>query len=138
MTCYHPVPAYRTGTGVVFSELRRHDILGRIDLPCGQCIGCRMRRASDWELRVMHEASLWPVNCFVTLTYGRDQLPPHGSLCHEDYQKFMKRLRVSRGRAICPTGADKTHSIIKLFVFICAESTALRMAVHITMRAFLT
>lgn len=93
MTCYHPLEGYRTPTGVVFSELRRHDILGRIDIPCGQCIGCRMRRASDWELRVMHESTLWPENCFVTLTYGRDKLPPGGSLCHRDFQLFMKRAR---------------------------------------------
>lgn len=77
----------------MFSELRRHDILGPIEIPCGQCIGCRMRRASDWEARVMHEASLYDANCFVTLTYGRDQLPPNGSLEHRDFQLFMKRLR---------------------------------------------
>ena len=76
MSCYHPIQAFRTRDGVCFSELSRFDIVGRIELPCGQCIGCRMRRASDWELRVMHEASLWEENCFVTLTYGRDQLPP--------------------------------------------------------------
>ena len=76
-----------------FSELRRHDILGSIEIACGQCIGCRMRRASDWSLRVMHEASLWPVNCFVTLTYGRDKLPPNGSLDHRDFQLFVKRVR---------------------------------------------
>lgn len=93
MTCYHPLKAFRTATGVVFSELRRHDILGSCELPCGRCIGCRMRRASDWSLRVMHEARLWPVNCFVTLTYGRDCLPAEGSLLHRDFQLFMKRLR---------------------------------------------
>lgn len=93
MSCYHPITAFRTPDGVVFSELRRYDILGRIELPCGQCIGCRLRRASDWALRVEHEASLWPANCFVTLTYGRDAVPPGGSLVHRDFQLFMKRLR---------------------------------------------
>lgn len=93
MSCYHPISGFRTPHGVVFSELRRHDILGSIEIPCGQCIGCRMRRASDWSLRVMHEASLWPVNCFVTLTYGRDQLPANCSLDHRDFQLFLKRVR---------------------------------------------
>ena len=41
----------------------------------------------------MHEASLWRDNCFVTLTYGRDQLPAFGSLDHRDFQLFMKRVR---------------------------------------------
>ena len=93
MSCYHPLKGFRTPSGVVFSELGRHDILGDIEIPCGQCIGCRMRRASDWTLRVMHEASLHSENCFVTLTYGRDKLPPDGSLEHRDFQLFMKRLR---------------------------------------------
>lgn len=57
------------------------------------CIGCRMRRASDWQMRVMHEASSWDQNCFVTLTYGRDMLPAGASLEHRHFQLFMKRLR---------------------------------------------
>ncbi len=78
---------------MAFSELRRSgDHVGSIELPCGRCVGCRMRRASDWSLRVMHEASLYEDNCFLTLTYGEGKLPPHGSLCHEDFQKFIKRL----------------------------------------------
>lgn len=93
MSCYHPLKGYRTPTGVVFSELSRHDILGDIELPCGQCIGCRMRRASDWTLRCQHESSLWEQNCFITLTYARDCLPPDGSLCHRDFVLFMKRFR---------------------------------------------
>lgn len=94
MSCTSPIKGFRTSSGVVFSELKRHgDIISSIELPCGMCIGCRMRRASDWALRCMHEASLWERNCFVTLTYARDALPPDGSLCHRDFQLFMKRLR---------------------------------------------
>lgn len=93
MSCYKPLKGFRTPSGVVFSELSRHDILGDIEIPCGQCIGCRMRRASDWTLRCMHEASMHEANCFVTLTYGRDQLPADGSLEHRDFQLFMKRVR---------------------------------------------
>lgn len=93
MPCYHPVKAFRTPDGVCFSELGRFDIVGSIELPCGQCIGCRMRRASDWELRVMHEASLHAESCFLTLTYAPGKLPPYGSLCHEDVQKFLRALR---------------------------------------------
>ncbi|QXP08447.1 MAG: replication initiator protein [Arizlama microvirus] len=96
MSCYHPIKAFRTATGVVFTELARYDIQGDIELPCGQCIGCRMRRASEWETRVMHEAAMWPRSCFVTLTYGRDRMPANGSLDHADFQLFMKRLRKSR------------------------------------------
>lgn len=97
MPCYHPVDAFRTPHGVVFSALRRHDILGSIQIACGQCIGCRLRRSHDWSLRIMHEASLYESNCFVTLTYGRDKLPPNGSLCYADYQAFMRRMRKAVG-----------------------------------------
>lgn len=100
MKCYHPIKGYRTSSGVVFSELGRYDILGDIEIRCGQCIGCRERRASDWQLRVMHESSLWPENCFVTLTYGRDKLPPDGSLEHRDFQLFMKRVRRHFGKTV--------------------------------------
>ena len=100
MSCYHPIKGFRTTTGVSFSQLRRDDHVGDIEIPCGRCIGCRMRRASDWSLRVMHEAQLWKENCFVTLTYGHGKLPPNGSLDHGDFQLFMKRLRKRVGKPV--------------------------------------
>lgn len=96
MSCYKPLKGFRTPSGVVFSELGRFDILGDIEIPCGQCQGCRLRRAGDWAVRIMHEASLWPDNSFITLTYARDQLPADGSLFHRDFQLFMKRMRKRR------------------------------------------
>jgi hypothetical protein len=41
----------------------------------------------------MHEASLYEQNCFLTLTYKDECLPPGGSLRYEDFQGFLKRLR---------------------------------------------
>lgn len=40
----------------------------------------------------MHEAQLWPVNSFVTLTYDDEHLRSPG-LDYRDFQLFMKRLR---------------------------------------------
>jgi len=100
VSCYHPLQAYRTPHGVVFQQLKRYDIIGDIKIPCGQCIGCRMKRASDWELRIMHEAQLYKHNCFITLTYGRNQMPANGSLDHRDCQLFYKRLRKHLGTEI--------------------------------------
>lgn len=112
MSCYHPLKAYRTSSGVCFSELRREDIIGDIEIPCGQCIGCRMRRASDWQARVMHEAQSHECKCFVTLTYASGNLPPRGSLDHGDFQKFMRRLRKSLKKKIrfymCGEYGDET------------------------------
>lgn len=92
MSCYHPIAGYLTASGVVFSEKSRHgDFIRSIELPCGMCIGCRMRRVQDWTLRIMHESQMWDANCFVTLTYSRGNLPPNSSLDHRDFQLFMKR-----------------------------------------------
>lgn len=117
MSCYHPIKAFSTPSGVVFSELRRHDITGRIDIACGQCIGCRMRRASDWALRVMHEAACYDENCFITLTYGNGNLPENSSLEHRDFQLFLKRVR-------------KLYAPREVRFFMCGEYGPLKARPH--------
>jgi len=44
----------------------------------------------------MYEASQWPSNTFVTLTYDDEHLPADGSLDVTEFQRFMKRLRKAR------------------------------------------
>lgn len=66
---------------------------GELQLPCGQCIGCRLERSRQWAIRCLHEASLYEDNCFVTLTYAPEHLPQDGSLVKKHFQDFMKRLR---------------------------------------------
>lgn len=91
MACYHPMPAYRGEDGSV----KLWPPLGRenLSLPCGKCIGCRTDRATMWARRCSHEASLWPHNVFVTLTYDDDHLPKDGQLVPKDLSLFIKRLR---------------------------------------------
>nr|QJB20143.1 MAG: replication initiator protein [Microvirus sp.] len=91
MACYRPLPAYKTAAGDVSFDRRQGDT--ELTLPCGACVGCRIARARAWSLRCVHEASLHKLNCFVTLTYSEDRLPPGGSLRYRDFQLFMKRLR---------------------------------------------
>jgi len=64
-----------------------------IKVPCGQCIGCRLERSRQWAVRCMHEASLYDDNCFLTLTYDDEHLPPGGSLVKKHASDFIKRLR---------------------------------------------
>jgi hypothetical protein len=47
---------------------------------------------------LVHEAATHEVNCFVTLTFAPEHLPPDGSVRVEDVQGFMKRLRKRVGR----------------------------------------
>lgn len=62
-------------------------------MPCNQCMACRLRRKREWTHRIMLEASLHPVNCFVTLTYSDENLPEGESLEPRHIQLFWKRLR---------------------------------------------
>lgn len=42
---------------------------------------------------MLHEAQMHEDNCFLTLTYDDDHLPPNGSLVKADMQRFFKRFR---------------------------------------------
>lgn len=92
MTCYHPIKAFRTPDGVVFHARHGENVLGDVELPCGQCIGCRTKRAQAWAVRITHESQMHEWNCFVTLTYDEANLPGP-SLKYSDFQEFMRRLR---------------------------------------------
>lgn len=98
MTCYFPLHAYRgksKDADKIAVTFRRSDSWRgvQLDLPCGQCVGCRLERSRQWAVRCMHEASLYEENSFLTLTYDDAHLPSDGSLILSDFQKFMKRLR---------------------------------------------
>lgn len=98
MACYAPRKAYRTTTGLSFYETARNDNIGSIELPCRQCIGCRLDRANEWTLRIMHEAQLHERNCFITLTYSEENRP--ASLTYSHWQQFMRRLRKQQKKPI--------------------------------------
>ena len=94
MPCFHPLQAYKTACGdVVFHESARVDVVRSLQLPCGQCVGCRLERSRQWATRCMHEASLYRNNMFITLTYADEHLPEDRSLNYDDFQRFMKRFR---------------------------------------------
>lgn len=94
MPCYHPVSAYRTSDGVVFTDTIDAT---PIKLPCGRCIGCRLERSRQWAVRLVHENRFHDHSSFLTLTYDEDHLPKDGSLNLKHFQDFMKRLRKSYG-----------------------------------------
>ncbi|WNK12776.1 MAG: replication initiator protein [Microvirus sp.] len=94
MPCFHPIPAYRTkGGDVVFTRG-----LGRgftnLQIPCGNCLGCRLNRARQWAIRCIHEASLdKDNNSFLTLTYNDENLPANNSLHRDHFPDFIRSLR---------------------------------------------
>ncbi len=68
-----------------------------LDIPCSQCIGCRITKSREWAIRCVHEAQTHEENTFATLTYNDEHLPPGGSLNLRDWTLFAKRLRKKRG-----------------------------------------
>lgn len=76
---------------VVFREIG--DVYRSLELPCGQCLFCRLQRARHWAMRCMHEARMHKASSFITLTYAEDRLPENGSLYYPHFQRFMRNLR---------------------------------------------
>ena len=105
MPCYSPLKGWRdpeTG-GIAFKPPSGPP--EKMDVACGQCLGCRLDRSRTWAMRIVHEASLYDDNAFVTLTY-RDArecdpiqrakgwyVPDDWSLHRKHFVDFMKRLR---------------------------------------------
>lgn len=112
MPCYKPLPgldtrAIRPNTGKRIIEILprtawedKNSRSKYLTIPCGQCIGCRLQRSAQWAVRCSHEASLHKNNCFITLTYNNEHLPPGSTLVKAEFQKFMKRLRKAYGAGI--------------------------------------
>jgi len=109
MPCYSPLKGYkdRHNGGLVFKR-PASGAPEKLEVACGQCLGCRLDRTLMWAMRITHEASLHVDlygNSFITLTYRdksectKEQLkkgqfvPDDYSLNRQHFQKFIKRLR---------------------------------------------
>lgn len=95
MPCYKPLSAWKSPIteNMVFKFNVSMSDWEYFELPCGQCIGCRLEKSRQWAMRCMHEASVHEQNSFVTLTYSDDKIPPGATLRKRDLQTFIKRLR---------------------------------------------
>ena len=104
MPCYYPLHGYRakhpepSGKRRIVFNPKQGIQDEQVDVPCGQCIGCKLERSKQWAIRCVHEASMHQDNSFITLTYNDEHLPENGQLVKKDFQKFMKRLRKKCGK----------------------------------------
>lgn len=104
MACYSPLHGYKGPVNengkrpIVFRRPQGEGADERQEVPCGKCIGCRLKYAKDWAVRCMHEAATHQENCFITLTFDDVHLPDDLSLDVRHPQLFMKRLRQFRAR----------------------------------------
>lgn len=123
MSCFKPLPVWilkklnSEGKKVVVFSQKSGREWSPATLPCGRCIGCRLAQAKTWAIRCVHEASLHPNNCFITLTYSDDNLRVApladgtfnvGTLVKRDIQLFMKSLR-------------KRFPCVRIRFFCCGE-----------------
>lgn len=83
-----------------------------IEIPCGKCISCRLKRSREWALRCMAEKLEHENSFFITLTYDDDHLPMnyyyddnlgidtygYGTLVSDELSKFIKRVRTNYER----------------------------------------
>lgn len=121
MPCYSPLKGWKDRDGKLVFKNPGH--LEKMDVACGQCLGCRLDRSRMWASRIAHEASLYADghgSSFVTLTYRpkheatREEvaqgyyIPDDWSLDKKHFQDFMKRLR-------------KEYSDRKIKYFHCGE-----------------
>lgn len=98
MTCYNPLTAFKNEGESKLSFKEYPHTIGQLQIPCGQCRGCRLDKSREWAIRCMHEAKMHEHNCFVTLTYDDKHLPENGFLRKEHPVKFMRRLRKALAR----------------------------------------
>lgn len=130
MPCYSPLVAKRVfdertqSYKIVFDKTSQAK--GQVVyLPCGQCIGCRIARSREWAARLVHENTLWPASCFITLTYSPENLPENGTLVKKHFQDFMKRLRKRFKGVECVTIIDEETGELKdtypIRFFHCGE-----------------
>jgi hypothetical protein len=94
MACYHPLLAYRSEGKITFNK--PFPYAKGFNLPCGQCVGCRLEYSRQWAVRLVHENQMHEKSCFITLTFNEEELGKRdnpNSVDVRDFQLFMKRLR---------------------------------------------
>jgi len=77
-----------------------------IEVRCGQCLPCRIRKQKVWAFRNLLEFHQHSHSAFVTLTYRDGERPENIDYSH--FSKFLKRLR-------------KKHTGTRIRYFACGE-----------------
>lgn len=72
-----------------------HDIM---EVPCGNCVNCRLSYSRDWANRASFEAEQYKYNWFITLTYDDEHIHKgkngdNFTLNGDDYTKFIHAVR---------------------------------------------
>ena len=75
-----------------------------IDVPCGKCEACLVKKANEWAFRLFNEWKHSSSCYFITLTYSDAHLPftDNGTPCFskKDCQLFIKAMRNTYGQGL--------------------------------------
>lgn len=96
MSCFKPIVAFKPleGGALIFVERKGYR---EIKLPCGQCIGCRIRKREEWAVRCYCESRMHRSSHFITLTYNPESMPSDMSLNYRHVQLLLKSMRKQYG-----------------------------------------
>lgn len=98
MKCSDPILCYNSTTG---KTIYRHFSLASETFKrihhythnCRKCLSCRKKQSYELASRCVLHSSVYPDNCFLTLTYDESLPQYHNNFEYPDIQKFTKRLR---------------------------------------------
>lgn len=136
MGCDFPLSAYRSAkargpTGKALLTFKPNEAISNqvIEIPCNNCMGCKLEKARQWSIRMMHEARFHPANAFITLTYDNQNVPQSYGLELRDLQLFMKKYRkaltpwekLPRKAHCAHIRRYWLHKTIKIRFFACGE-----------------
>ncbi len=122
MPCYTPLKGYKdlTTGGLVFDK---KNTAQKMEVACGQCLGCRVDHRLMWSIRIIHEACMHNDhygNSWATLTY-RDP-----SACNKEQYKNGKHIDKQGQLNPCHVSAfirslRKGNQDHKIRYFYCGE-----------------
>lgn len=108
MPCYSPIQSWLSKhvndsgkRSVTFQKSEALQPDDPLQIACGQCIGCRLKKSKTWAARCMHESQSHDQNSFITLTFNDQELFKREnpmSLDKQELRRFFKRLRKKVGK----------------------------------------
>lgn len=93
MQCTRPISIMRSLKHKGIFDVKNRNKPFVFQVPCGKCLGCRISRAREWSLRLLHEMHYHSDSIFVTLTYDNENIPKNSSINKRDLQNFIKTIR---------------------------------------------